>query len=106
MAQKALRPCRHPGCRRLTRDGWCPLHRPTAKPDARSPEAAAWHRWYSLDVWTKILRPGQLLREPWCRECAKRGQRVRATVADHIRPHRGDWARFTDPGNLQSLCKR
>lgn len=27
-----------------------------------------------------------------------------ATVADHIRPHRGDPALFFDPTNLQSLC--
>jgi 5-methylcytosine-specific restriction protein A len=30
---------------------------------------------------------------------------VRAEVVDHIRPHRGDWALFIDPGNHQSLCK-
>ena len=31
---------------------------------------------------------------------------TRATVVDHIRPHRGDWALFVDPANHQSLCKR
>lgn len=61
---------------------------------------------YSLPIWTDDLRPMQLLQEPFCRECAKRGHRVYATVADHVVPHRGNMDLFTDRGNLQSLCKR
>lgn len=102
MAMKPLRPCRHPGCSALTREGYCPKHKP--KPAARR-ESAEYHAWYSLSVWTDDLRPTQLLREPWCGECAKRGIRTRATVVDHVVPHRGDWARFIDRANLQSLCK-
>lgn len=103
MALKPLRPCRHPGCRELTRDGYCPKHKPKR---ATRRESAEYHGWYSLPVWTDDLRPAQLLREPWCRECAKRGVRTWATVVDHVKPHRGDWAMFIDRGNLQSLCKR
>ncbi|WP_300985965.1 HNH endonuclease [Flavonifractor sp. An112] len=99
---KPLRPCRHPGCSALTREGYCPKHKP--KPAARK-ASAEWHGWYSLSVWTDDLRPTQLLAEPWCRECAKRGIRTRATVVDHVEPHCGDWARFIDRSNLQSLCK-
>lgn len=33
------------------------------------------------------------------------GQLVPASVADHIKPHRGDRGLFFDPANLQSLCK-
>ena len=102
MALKPLRPCRHPGCRELTRDGYCPKHKP--KRTARR-ASAEWHGWYSLRVWTDDLRPAQLLREPWCRECAKRGVRTRATVVDHVRPHKGDWQMFIDPANHQSLCE-
>lgn len=58
---------------------------------------------YKTPEW-QTLRSEQLLREPWCRECAKRGMRTRATDVDHIRDHKGDWAVFADPGNLQSLC--
>lgn len=102
MANKPLRPCRHPGCPVLTRDGWCPVHKP--KPAPRR-ESAAWHSWYSLSVWTDDLRPAQLLREPWCRECGRRGIRTRAAVVDHVTPFRGDWTLFLDPANHQSLCK-
>lgn len=86
----------------MTRDGYCPKHKP-AKVGRRA--SAQWHTWYSLPIWTEILRPAQLMREPFCRECAKRGIRTRATVVDHIKPHRGDWRLFVDPANHQSLCK-
>lgn len=101
MATKPLRPCNHQGCKMLTRERWCPQHRP--KYQRR--ESQAWHRMYGLDIWQR-LRAEQLLRESWCRECAQVGHRVRATVVDHIVPHRGNMTLFTDPANLQSLCKR
>lgn len=102
MAMKPLRPCRHPGCSALTRAGYCDKHTP--KPAARR-ASAEYHAWYNLSIWKDELRPTQLLREPWCRECARRGIRTRATVVDHITPHRGDWQLFIDPANHQSLCK-
>lgn len=108
MAEKPLRPCRHAGCPELTRDGWCPKHKPRHQRRA----SADYHSWYMLPIWTTRLRPAQLLREPWCRECARAyppddpRHRTRATVVDHIVPHRGDWEKFIDPANYQSLCKR
>lgn len=101
MAQKPLRPCRHPGCTTLVTGGYCDLHRPK---DSRSDAAKSWHWMYLTPEWTEDLRTGQLLREPFCRECARRGVRTPATEVDHIQPHRGDWAVFTDRSNLQSLC--
>lgn len=103
MAMKPLRPCRHPGCPALTREGYCPKHKPK---QAERRASAEYHGWYSLTVWTDDLRPAQLLREPWCRECARHGVRTRATVVDHVTPHRGDWQMFIDPANHQSLCER
>lgn len=111
MALKPLRPCLHPGCAALTRQTYCDKHRPKDS-RRRSVAAADWHTWYTLDIWRKDLRPQQLIREPFCRECTRRAvrdgrpelARVRATDVDHIIPHRGDWEWFTDRGNLQSLC--
>lgn len=102
MALKPLRPCRHPGCAALTRESYCPAHKPQK---AARRTSAEYHSWYSLPIWTDDLRPAQLLREPFCRECARRGIRTRATVVDHVQPHRGDWGLFIDPRNHQSLCK-
>lgn len=109
MAQKPLRPCRHPGCCALVSGGYCAAHKP--KDAARRSESSRSWRWmYSTPEWTDDLRPGQLLREPFCRECAVRyppgdpRRRTRAAEVDHIIPHNGDWAVFTDRENLQSLC--
>ena len=103
MALKPPRPCRHPGCHELTREGYCPAHK---RKKAERRESAEWHDLYDDPVWTDDLRPTQLLREPFCRECTRAGRlRVRATVVDHVIPHRGNWALFTDRTNLQSLCK-
>lgn len=101
MASKPLRPCRHPGCRALTKAGYCQDHKP--KQVARK-ESAQWHDWYYLPIWRDDLRPGQLFREPFCRLCAARGLRVRATDVDHVVDHKGDWAKFIDRANLRSLC--
>lgn len=102
MNRKPLRPCRHPGCCELVSDGYCSAHQPRG--DRRSAEAQSWRWMYQTDKWRKDLRPAQLLREPFCRECAKRGRRVRATDVDHITDHKGDWAAFCDRSNLESLC--
>ena len=105
MALKPLRPCRHPGCGALTREGWCLAHKPDRAPDRRTGSARApWRRWYSLKIWTDDLRPSQLIREPFCRECARYGIRTPAADVDHVRDHKGDWNLFTDRDNLQSLC--
>lgn len=103
-AMKPLRPCRKPGCTALVRDsGYCSEHKPK---QAKRRESAAWHSWYSLPVWTDDLRPDHLLREPFCRECARKGIRTRATDVDHVVDHKGSWPLFTDRSNLQSLCHR
>jgi 5-methylcytosine-specific restriction protein A len=52
------------------------------------------------------LREWRLKTEPLCRECVAQGiYDVVATEVDHIEPHRGDWSKFVDRNNLQSLCK-
>lgn len=103
MANKPLRPCLHPGCTALVHSGYCDKHRP---PDTarRSEKSQSYRHWYRLKIWTDELRPQQLAREPFCRDCARRGLRVYATDVDHVQPHDGDWSLFSDPNNLQSLC--
>lgn len=105
MAQKPIRPCAHQGCSALTRGTWCEKHRPK-KIESRTVDATGWRKLYALDLWTKRLRPAQLAREPYCRECSRWGLRVPATDVDHIVPHKGDMTLFASAENLQSLCHR
>jgi len=59
---------------------------------------------YKTPRWGR-MRKAQLARAPLCVMCARAGQVTQATVADHIKPHRGSRALFFDSANLQSLCK-
>lgn len=65
---------------------------------------ADWHHLYLTARW-KALRASQLKREPLCRFCGQLGRVTAATIADHVKPHKGDLVLFFDPQNLQSLCK-
>lgn len=42
---------------------------------------------------------------PLCKLCESQGKLVKATVVDHMIPHRGDEQLFWDESNWQSLCK-
>ena len=98
---KPMRMCKAPGCMKLTAEGWCPDH----KPKHQRGESAAWHHLYTNPRFGwKHRREAHLAREPFCRECGKRGLRVKATDVDHVIPHRGDVEKFCK-GELQSLCK-
>src|SRR6267378_3238308 len=55
--------------------------------------------WYGSGRW-KARRAQQLRSHP---HCAQPGCKAAATVADHIKPHRGDEQSFWF-GELQSLC--
>jgi len=59
---------------------------------------------YSSKTW-RTMREHQLQAAPLCAYCLSLGYVTAATVADHVRPHRGNLALFYDAGNLQSLCK-
>lgn len=60
-----------------------------------------WRKWYHTAHW-RALRHIVFERDGFmCVRC----NRYAATVADHIKPHKGVWAMFIDMGNLQSLCK-
>jgi len=59
-------------------------------------------RLYGSARWKK-LREWQLATEPLCAFCAERGRTTPATVADHVKPHRGDEHAFWN-GPFQSLC--
>ncbi len=86
------KPCREPTCWRLRP---CPVHaepRPFATA-TRTSELYRTARW-------KREQREHLANEPECRQCG-----ARASVVDHIEPHRGDEALFWSRANWQSLCR-
>jgi len=94
-------PCRHPGCAELVQTGqkYCPRHKPFHPEETRS----AGKRGYGRE-WQKARRV-YLASHPLCVICQKEGRYRKATVVDHIIPHRGDEQLFWDQGNWQALCK-
>lgn len=64
----------------------------------RSPESAAWGKWYKRPRYRKA-RERFLTKHPFCAVCGRP-----ATDLDHIIPHRGSEKLFWDQSNWQGLC--
>lgn len=89
----AVRSWSNPG--RLYCEKHLPLHPEATRPAAKRGYNRRWQK----------ARKSYLEAHPLCVQCAKKGKYVRATVVDHIIPHRGDQKLFWDQNNWQSLCK-
>lgn len=102
MPQRPNTPCKHPGCPRLVPYGqsYCEEHRNLSI----NKRAGASARGYN-SRWRKESKKF-LLEHPLCEKCLEEKHLIRATVVDHIIPHRGDQELFWDKSNWQSLCKR
>ncbi|MTI71069.1 MAG: HNH endonuclease [Firmicutes bacterium] len=100
MPRKPLKPCRHPGCPELTEDKYCNNH----KNLYINKRETASKRGYD-SRWRKA-RSKYLKGNPLCIHCKEKGKLTRATVVDHIEPHRGDRTLFWDESNWQPLCKK
>ena len=101
MPRRPNTPCKHSGCGRLVPYGtmYCEEHK------ALHPEVirSAGRRGYG-SRWQRESK-AYLKSHPLCVRCFARGQYVKATVVDHIVPHRGDQKLFWDRDNWQPLCK-
>lgn len=78
-----------------------------------------WSAWYRREPWTGpngirsiVLRRDPICKCPGCPRCDRRpvsktvSMCIRpSTNADHIIPHRGDWALFTDTNNVRGNCQ-
>lgn len=96
-------PCRHPGCPALVPYGqkYCEKHKALHPEEIRS----AAGRGYTA-AWRKASKAFLRDVQPLCQQCLKEGRYTKATVVDHIVPHRGDPKLFWDKTNWQGLCKR
>ena len=101
MPRRPRVPCGHPGCPALVEPGtkFCEKHKPL-HPEVTRP---ATKRGYG-SRWQKASK-AFLQSHPLCAECMKQGRYTKATVVDHIVPHRGDQKLFWDRSNWQPLCK-
>lgn len=96
--------CSHVGCPCVVPYGekYCSKH----KTEHSSDRPSAGKRGYNSQ-WQKARK--RFLQQPeniFCVECKKEGKFTRATVVDHIVPHRGDQELFWRQDNWQPLCKK
>lgn len=99
MPSAAPRPCSHPGCGVLVRDGTgrCPKH--PKQSWVKKPTAAKRITGRRLQE----LRKELFAREPLCRPCSLLGLVVLATMRDHITPL--EEGGQDGEGNVQPICK-
>ena len=103
MPFKPKHPCRHHGCPALidADKQYCDVHAPLHAESTERGSSSA--RGYNRQ-WQKA-RKRYLASHPFCVMCLKEGRMTKATVVDHIIPHRGDPDLFWDESNWQPLCK-
>lgn len=95
-------PCKHPNCPKLVAYGekYCEEHK-TLHTDEVNHKGK---RLYT-SKWQKASK-AFLKAHSLCERCKANGIYTRATVVDHIRPHKGNRELFWDRSNWQSLCKQ
>lgn len=103
MAIAAPRPCAQPGCAALVDRGQsrCLTHMRARHREDRERRGSAHDRGY--DSRWRRYREHFLRANPLCVECQP--AIVPATVVDHIKPHKGDTAKFWDKANHRAVCK-
>jgi len=99
MPIKPRKPCSKPGCPNLTYDEYCSDHSKNINQRPSASERGYDNRWSQARI---IF----LKKHPLCMKCMAAGHYERATVVDHIIPHRGDRSLFWDESNWQALCKK
>ena len=99
--QKALRPCKHPGCPELTRETYCEAHKTEARDYERNRGSAS-ARGYDKR-WEKF-RLYYLKHNPLCVDHLDRGECVPATEVHHIKKLRYYPELKYDNDNLMALC--
>lgn len=101
---RPLKPCNHPRCPELTTEAYCEQHKKQSRKQSDEQRGTAHERGYNAR-WRKA-RLMYLRRNPICVECEQEGIAKQAEVVDHIEPHKGDYDKFWNRKNWQSLCKR
>ena len=104
MPYKPKKPCKYPGCSKLTDGRYCTEHARLmyAKYNREERDPSINER-YNNDEWA-ILREEMLTAFPFCQMCKKYGRLVRAEHVHHIKPLAEGGS--NDISNLICLCHR
>lgn len=99
---KPMKPCKHPGCRKISPDGYCDEHKKIRDKKYRNNQdnkrLGASERGYNWN-WHKV-RKMKLNKDPLCERCKKEKKVVVATLVHH--KDRNPKNNIEE--NLESLC--
>jgi 5-methylcytosine-specific restriction protein A len=95
--------CTYPGCPEIVVSGRCKKHQKIKNKEKYISRDKTYQHMYNYR-WNKYSA-ARLRSHPLCAECLKRGKTTRATVTDHVVPHKGRVEIFWDKTNHQSLCE-
>jgi len=84
MPIKPLKPCKHQGCSEITNEKYCGKNRNLYRNKGKSASSRGYH--------SKLRKASKryLKAHPLCVHCQLENKLTKATVVDHIIPHRGD----------------
>ena len=102
MPRSPKKPCRYPGCPKLTDGRYCAEHQKAVDrrynryerdPESRNRYGSEWRK----------VRDRYIMEHPLCEECLKQGRLTPASECHHVRPLFDGGT--SDFDNLMSLCK-
>lgn len=96
--------CGHPGCAAVITygTGYCEKHKDERRGNRESSSKRGYNSKWQRARKLFLQRPENV----FCVECKKEGIYTKATVVDHIVPHRNNKELFWDVNNWQALCKK
>ncbi|URI11435.1 HNH endonuclease [Aquincola tertiaricarbonis] len=111
MPMAAPKPCAHPGCGQLVRDGTsrCSAHKVRPGSFADAGRGTRQERGYGA-AWDRLRRRILVRDGGLCQPCLQAGHTTAAQAVDHIvnkatwRRRHGSLKGCDDEGNLQSIC--
>lgn len=104
MALRAYKPCSHPGCAELIREGsYCDEHKKAKQKAQDERRGSASKRGYD-SRWNKVRRL-YMNQEPLCERCKEKGLIVPADLVHH-KKRIAEGGSIYDFANLMSCCAR
>ena len=106
MSIKSSKPCTYPGCAHFaTSGGRCEIHQREFKKkyDINRDSTQEWRKWIHSTRYRKAI--GEFKKShPLCERCLKEGKITPVYIIHHKIPHEGDYERFWDVDNWESIC--
>lgn len=104
MPPKSLKPCGKVGCRELTRERYCDIHKKKVAQQYEQQRGTSAQRGYDWR-WSKYSKMYRI-NNPLCVHCMKEGRYTPSEHVDHIIPVSGPHdPNFYESTNHQALCQ-